>query len=446
MQIQEFMDALFAAAEKAGLKDYEAYATESDSFRVSVQKAAVEDYRVNSSRTVSFRVIQDGKAGYAFTRALDDDAIGMLIREALQNAQVVDSDEPQFLYDGSGRYEKMTFNTAAVQSMTAAEKIALARKLEEAALAHPEVARVNSASVSTTGGHVYIQNSRGLKVHYDDRMLAAMVMPIVPNGEGFIGGYEFALTRDPSEVDVEEVAGSAVKEALGMVGASPLPSGTYPVIFRRDAMGSLLAAFCGIFSAENAQKGLSQLNGREGDAIAATCVTIMDDPLIPNGFSSRPFDDEGVPTRTKAVVKDGVLTTLLHNLKTAAKAGVESTGNAYKSSTASPVTVAPINFFIRPGTKSLDELQEAMGNGLVITDVNGLHAGANATSGDFSLICEGYEIVDGKKSRPMEQMTVSGNFYSLLENICAVADDLRFDGSGIASPSVWVKDMALAGQ
>jgi len=446
MQIQEFLDCLFAAAEKAGLKDYEAYATESESFRVSVQNAAVEDYRVNSSRAVSFRVIDNGKAGYAFTRALDEDAVAMLIREASQNAKVVDSDEPQFLYDGSGEYAKLAFDASRVEAMTAAEKIELAKTLEAAALSHPEVARVHSAMVSTSGAQVYLQNSRGLKLHFNDRMLVAMVMPIVPNGEGFLSGHEFALTRDPATVNVQEVADSAVKEALSMVGAAPLDSGNYPVIFKRGAMSDLLSTFSGIFSAENAQKGLSQLNGREGETVAAPCVTILDDPLQADGVNSRPFDDEGVPTKTKAIVEKGVLTTLLHNLKTAAKAGVASTGNAYKASTASPVTVAPINFFIQPGDKSREELEAAMGNGLVITDVSGLHAGANATSGDFSLICEGYEVVDGKAGRPMEQMTVSGNFYTLLQNIVAVANDLRSDGSSVSAPSVWVKEMALAGK
>jgi len=446
MQTQEFLDTLFAAAEKAGLKDYEAYASESDSFRVSVQKAAVEDYRVNSARTVSFRVILDGKAGYAYTRALDEDAVGMLIAEATQNAKVVDSDEPQFLYDGSGTYADLTFDTAKVAAMTAAEKIELAKALEAAALSHPEVARVHSAMVSTSGARIYLQNSRGLKLCFDDRVLVAMVMPIVPNGEGFVGGHEFALTRDPAEVCVEEVADSAVKDALSSVGAAPLASGTYPVIFKRGAMGDLLSTFSGIFSAENAQKGLSRLNGREGEKIASDCVTILDDPLQEGGFSSRPFDDEGVPTRTKAVVEAGVLKTLLHNLKTAAKAGVESTGNGYKAGAASPVTVAPLNLFIRPGTRSREELEQAMGTGLVICDVSGLHAGANPTSGDFSLICSGYEVRDGKAGQPMEQMTVSGNFYALLQNVVDVADDLRSDGSSVSSPSVWVREMALAGK
>jgi len=277
-------------------------------------------------------------------------------------------------------------------------------------------------------------------------MLAGMVMPIVPNGQGFIGGHDYCLTRDPKEVDVEKVAGDAVEDALRSVGAAPLASGSYPVIIKAGCMSSLLSTFSGIFSAENAQKGLSQLQGREGDVVAASCVTLIDDPLLADGYASRPFDDEGVPSRTKEVISQGKLVTLLHNLKTAAKAGVESTGNAAKASVSSPVTVAPSNFYIKPGDCTLADLEEKMGEGLVITDVSGLHAGANATSGDFSLICEGYAVKDGKFERAMEQMTISGNFYQLLLGVQEVANDLRFGSSCIASPSVRVANMPLAGK
>jgi len=257
---------------------------------------------------------------------------------------------------------------------------------------------------------------------------------------------EYEITRDPHAFDPQAVADVAVEEALRAVGGASLPSGNYPVILRWDAMSSLLQTFSGVFSAEQAQKGLSRLADKVGAVIAAPCVTLVDNPLLPGGFNSQPFDAEGVPTFHKDVIDAGKLLTLLHNMKTAAKAGVSSTGNAHKASFASPVTVAPSNFFLQAGRRSLRQLEESMGDGLVITDLSGLHAGANAVSGDFSLLCKGYEVKGGRFSRAMEQMTVSGNFYTLLKEITEVASDLRFDPSGIASPSVRVREMTLAGE
>ena len=151
-------------------------------------------------------------------------------------------------------------------------------------------------------------------------------------------------------------------------------------------------------------------------------------------------------TRTKAVIENGKLTTLLHNLKTARKAGVKTTGNAAKNGYAGTVNVSPSNFYLKPGEKSKEELLADLGNGLVITEVSGLHAGANAISGDFSLIAQGYTVKDGKKDQPVERITVAGNFFQLLKNIRAIGSDLTFPGSPIGSPSVDVGEIAVAGK
>ena len=225
-----------------------------------------------------------------------------------------------------------------------------------------------------------------------------------------------------------------------------MPAGTYRIILRHDAAQSLLRTFCGIFSAENAQQGLSLLKGREGEKIAADCVTLMDDPLLEGGFDSAPFDGEGVASKTKAVVENGVLKTLLHNRKTAKKQGVASTGNALRPGLSAPITVAPTNFFFKPGDKTLAELEADMSDGLVITDLSGLHAGANMTSGDFSLLSKGYLLKGGKRVQPVEQITIAGNFYDVLKNIRAIGSDLIVPASGVGSSSVDVGTLTAAGK
>ena len=140
-------------------------------------------------------------------------------------------------------------------------------------------------------------------------------------------------------MDADAIARDAVDEALFMLKAAPVPSGTYRAIIEAKCMPDMLGAFSGVFSAESAQKGLSLLAGKEGEMIASEAVTLMDDPLLPGGLGSQPFDAEGVATRTKAVIENGKLTTLLHNLKTARKAGVKTTGNAAKAGYAGAVNV-----------------------------------------------------------------------------------------------------------
>lgn len=225
-----------------------------------------------------------------------------------------------------------------------------------------------------------------------------------------------------------------------------MPSGEYRTIFRNDAMSDMLGVFAGIFSAENAQQKMSLLEGKEGQVIASEVVTLMDDPLMPGGLATAAFDAEGSACRTKTVIDKGVLTTLLHSRKTARKQGVETTGNADRASYTSSVHVSPTNFFFQPGEKDLNALMADMGDGLVITEVGGLHAGANPTSGDFSLISKGYRVQGGQIVGAVEQITVAGNFYQLLKNIRAVGNDLKFYGSPVGSPSVDAGVLSVSGK
>jgi PmbA protein len=175
----------------------------------------------------------------------------------------------------------------------------------------------------------------------------------------------------------------------------------------------------------------------------------VDDPLLENGAATAPFDGEGVAGRRKNVIEAGRLTTYLHNLKTARKDGVESTGNASRPSFKSPVGIAPTNFFIEPGQAGFADLIQALGDGLIIINVQGTHSGANPVSGDFSLGAYGYLVQGGRIVRPVEQITIAGNFFRLLENVEAVGSDLEFGNPGyrgnVGSPSLIISNLAIAG-
>ena len=214
-------------------------------------------------------------------------------------------------------------------------------------------------------------------------------------------------------------------------------------------MCDLLDSFESMFSADAAQKGLSLLAGREGETVASPLVTIVDDPMAKNALCRSAFDDEGVPGEATTVVEKGVLKSLLHNLKTARKAGCRTTGNASKAGAASPVGVAASNFFICPGEGTRDELLEQMGEGLYITGVSGLHAGCNPVSGSFSLLARGFLVEGGRMIKPVEQITLSGLFLDLLKKVERVGGDFAFDmpgGSTFGSPSLLIGKLPVAGK
>ncbi|MGN1230969.1 MAG: metallopeptidase TldD-related protein, partial [Anaerotignum sp.] len=149
--------------------------------------------------------------------------------------------------------------------------------------------------------------------------------------------------------------------------------------------------------------------------------------------------------KNKAVIEKGVLKTLLYNRASAKKDGVQSTGNGFKAGLTGSVKTGCTNFYLEKGEISREDLFRRMGNGLFITSLMGLHAGTNAVSGDFSLSAEGFRIEGGQIGKPVEQITIAGNFYHLLEGIEELADDLYFGSAGIGSPSVLLRSLDIAG-
>jgi PmbA protein len=214
-------------------------------------------------------------------------------------------------------------------------------------------------------------------------------------------------------------------------------------------MRSLLSTFCGVFSGREANLGLSLLKGKEGEQIASACVTLVDDPLYEDSPMQTGFDGEGVATYTKNVIEDGVLKTLLYDIASADKVGRESTGNGQRGGYTSDVLIAPYHFYIKGGALSEDDLLSKMKDGIYITELKGLHAGANAVTGDFSIESFGFRVRDGKKCEAVRSFTIAGNFFELLKSIEDISDKVKFSIATsftvFGSPDVLIRNMSIAG-
>lgn len=443
MTTEEFMSKLLSAAVEAGIAEAEAYYASHDSMNIRVFEGQLDQYAVNTRGGLSLRGLVGGKMGTAYTEALDEEAIDMLIRSVKESAALIEDEDEQFIFEGSPKYETVETCGKPVEADKAIdfamELDRLGRSLDE------RVQKLAGVAFSAGSSKVMIHNTKGLRLSGEDSIAYSYLSAVAREGQRTASGMDMDGGYDMENMNAEDMARRAVDEAVFMLSAKPCASGTYKVILRNTAMAQLLETFASIFSAEAAQKGLSLLNGREGEEIAASCVTLRDDPLLPGGFATQAFDGEGVATYSKNVIENGKLVTLLHNLKTAKKAGVSSTGNGARAGYMSGVSVAPTNFFIVPGEKDLDTLCREMGEGLVITDVSGLHAGANPASGDFSLLSQGYLVKNGLKADAVEQITIAGNIYELFKTVAEVGSDLKFPLSNVGCPSVLISKLSVAG-
>ncbi len=441
-----FVQKLFAAAKEAGIDAAEAYVVEEESFQAVATQQEITQYSANATRGLGFRAMVEGRMGYAATEAFDDAAVTQLVQGVLDSARYTEDKDEQFLYEGRDLVPALELYSPALEEVTPEEKLAFVLELErEAKACDPRVEKVGHTTILTGKHATRIVNTYGMDRQYSENECGAYLQPIAHEGESTSAGMEVMFAHDFSRLNARQLAADAVKIAVDGLHASPVPSGQYRVIFQNTAMTDLLSVFSEAFSAENAQKGLSLLKGKIGESIAAPQVTLIDDPLLENGLATRPFDAEGVPSKAHVLVEKGKFLTFLHNLKTAHKDGVETTGNASKAGYAASVRVAPSNFYIQAGSQSLEEMLQDADGGLLITEVSGLHAGANAVSGDFSLLSKGFVIQCGKRAKPVEQITVAGNFWQMLRKIRQIGCDLRFPQSGIGSPSVDVGELSVGG-
>jgi PmbA protein len=447
MELNLFVKELFSKAQEEGFSEYEVYYVDRESLSISVYKEEVEKYNLNNSAGLSFRGKFGDRIGYSYTEILDEDAIEMLVKKAKENVLAIENNDIQFIYEGDKEYKEISTYHEELEDIPADKLINIAISMEKEAKKYcNKVESFSGCSVSYSSGKYGIINSKGLNLSNKSNLLTAYVVPIVKDLDKMYDGCGYVVAKSLNDVKPDKIAKMGVDEALSKIGGTSIASGNYKVIINNEAMVSLLSTFAGIFSGDAVQKGLSLLKDKEGKIIAADIVNLVDDPHLEDGLASVSFDDEGVATLKTYLIKNGKLNSLLHNLKTANKAGVKSTGNGFKSSYASPISVSPTNFYIEPGINSLEEMTKKINKGLIITDFAGLHSGANSITGDFSLAAKGFYIEDGIKTHPVEQITVAGNFFTLLNNIEEIGSDLKFPMSSVGSPSIVIKELSIAGE
>ena len=449
MDYRQFIEKLLSKGTEK-MDDLESFLVTNKAIEIGIFNGEVDKYSISESGGLSLRGVHNGKMGYSYTEKFDESSIDMLIEEAFENGKYIDSLEGDEIFGGSPQYNELNKYDDKLSNTPMIDKIEFAKNIEKEAFEiDSRVIAVQMCGYEEFDSERLIVNTKGVNLH--DRLNGAIgyISVVVKDGEDTKTGLAYRIFSDLEDVDYKEIAKEAVDEAISMLGATPIQTGNYPTIIKNNIFADILEAFVSVFSGDNAQKGLSLLKNRIGETIASPIFNLVDDPLYKDGFVSKAFDDEGTSTRYKKVIDKGVFTTLLHTWKTAKKENMESTGNGYRSSYKSTLTISPSNFYVEKGETSFDDLFKGIDKGVYIISVAGLHSGLNPVSGDFSLSAHGYEILVGKINRPINQITIAGNLYEMLKSIEAIGDDLKFGfpGSGhFGSPSIKLKAISVAGE
>ncbi len=442
MNFDQIKDIISAACKKLGVKEYEIFYTVSEDISAETYLHDISGLSSGESAKVYFRCLCDGHMGYSSSSFFDADELEDLVARAKENAMAIENDDIVVIFKGSESYAKTTApEPVAVDAGTLKNK---ALELQEATYA-TDSSVVDGTQTATMAfrSEMYLYNSHGLELSNRVGMSGCYVAAVVnKNGEAR-DNFEFA--ENINSEAVANLPAKAVRGALDKIGATEISTGKYNVVIDGKQMKDLLSAFSSAFSAKNALLGMSRLAGKEGEKIAADIVNITDDPMREGCPMQTHFDDEGVATYKKTVVENGVLKTMLYDITTAIKTGKETTGNGRRGG-----NIAPYNFGICAGSDTLDELFLKAGDGIYVTGVKGLHAGANDITGDFSVESEGFIIKDGKKAGPIKSFTIAGNFFELLLNVDAISNQVKWGIPGgftvFGSPDVLIKGMSVAGK
>ena len=273
--------------------------------------------------------------------------------------------------------------------------------------------------------------------------VGASVMPLAEDdgGKKRNGVYWDARRHLKDMMSPEEVGIEAARRTIAKLGAQKLETQQTPVVFNPDAGSALLSLVFSCIQGGAIYKRSSYLLDKVGEAIASDLLNVSDDPLIPRGPGSRPFDGEGLSSRKNSVIEGGVLKTYLLDTYSARKLDKKSTGSAARGLSGRP-SVAPTNFVMKAGSSSKQGVLHGIKRGLYVTSMMGF--GFNGVTGDFSRGAEGFVIEDGELGAPVSEVTVSANFMDLWRNVDAVADDLDLR-SRFACPTFRVAKMTVAG-
>ena len=431
-------NAVAEAAKQFGAEEYELTITGKEDTGVSALKKEIDSVSYSRSGSMVVRCVVGGKSGYAASELVTPEAAAEIVETACDNAGVVDDADQVGLFPGSAHYEVSRDTAVTLPDTDSLKERAL--KLQELAYAASDKV-IDGTQTFVTGMNIVqdVMNSAGLQLHYETGLVYQGIMAAVKDGEE--AADDFSIS-DVTKKTVEETVEKAVSGALGKLGADTVPSGKYNIIMDSSTVQSLLKTYASVFSARSAYLKTTLLAGKEGEMVANENVTLVDDPFYPEKFGHCPFDGEGVAVYAKNIIEKGKLTTLLYNRMYAKLLGRETTGNA-----ASATHIEPKGLYFAPGTLSNEELMEKLGDGLYLTSLQGLHAGANVQSGDFSLQADGYLVKDGKKAAPIKNFTVADNFYQLLKKVDALSSEVKFGvGSDFGSPEVLFTDVSVSGK
>lgn len=441
-QFEQLVEDVLGLARKLGASDAAAEVSEGVGLSVSVRKGEIENVERNRDKSIGVTVYLGQRRGNASSSDFSRTALEQTVRAAYDIARFTAEDpaaglpDAQDMVSGTQATRDLDlFHPWALDAQAAAE---LARRCEAAALSTDRrITNSEGAGVSAQQSHFVAGNTRGFRGGYPSSRHSLSVAPIASQGADMQRDAWYSSMRDPADLAAPEGVGRyAAERALARLSARKIVTRQAPVLFESTLAAGLLGAYVQATSGGSLYRKASFLADSLGQAVLASHVDVHEDPHQRKGKGSTPFDDEGVATRVRDVVRAGVVQGYFLSSYSARKLGLRTTGHAGGSHNLT------LRSRLTAATDDLDAMLRKMGRGLLVTELMG--QGVNYVTGDYSRGAAGYWVEGGCIAHPVHEVTIAGNLREMLCGIVAVGADAYTTGTKTVG-SVLIDHLKIAG-
>jgi PmbA protein len=433
--LQELAAQVLDLAKAGGATAAETEVSEGFGQTVSVRKGEVETIEYNKDKGVGVTVYIGHRRGHASTSDFSGDALRRSVDKALTIARFTAEDECAGLAEAELLAGEVTdLDLHHPWDLAVDEAIDLARRCEAAAMAvDPRISNSEGATSTTQQAQFIYANSRGFCNGYPTSRHSLSCAVIAEEKGAMQRDYWYTTARAAADMDPADAVGSRAGErTVRRLNGRKLDTRQCPVLFEAPIATGLIASFVSAVSGGHLYRKSSFLLDSLGSRVFPDFVQIQERPFIPKGLASAAFDSEGVATRERDVVKDGVVEGYFLSSYTARKLGLRTTGNAGGNH----------NLIVPATAGDFDAMLKQMGTGLLVTELLG--HGLNMVTGDYSRGAAGFWVENGEIAYPVEEITVAGNLKDMLRGIVAIGSDVETRGSRQVG-SILVDRMTVAG-
>jgi PmbA protein len=436
MTFQEARNYLLNEAKKRKV-DAEILASESRELTLESFEGQLSQITQATQGGIGVRVVVNGKTGYASSEERSPQALDWVLDEAKENAEL-QTKTGGFIPVGQALGNKDLIGEGLSASIE--EKAAKAIELEQKLRQDARTKQVPYTRYSENETELSLSSTQGAEGGYRNGYTYLMSSLIMAQGENIKQAYDFQLEKEFHALEPGKTALKMIDDTSRLLDAKPLKTGRYTAYVEPKAFAQLMGIFFFMLSGKTVMEGKSRLADKLSKKIASEQVSIIDDPMLKDGKANRPFDSEGTPAKTLSVIEKGVLKSFLHNSETAHALNQSNTGHAARSYS-STLGVAPSNFYIQPGQGI------TFNEGIIVTELMGVHAGANPISGDISVQAFGLKVEGGQVAYAVDNFALSGNLLDMLLNVKALGKELEWSPfSGMTgAPMVEIADVSFGG-